>query len=50
MANYTKHTETMDEIVDGFLANAYSKRIKRIEGEVRAPTLSEVISGIIAEN
>lgn len=40
----------MKDVIDGFLANGYAKRIKRLEGKIRSPTMAEVIGGIIAED
>ena len=45
-----QNIDQIEEIREGFLANGYAKMIKRREGQVRAPSMSEVIAGIIAED
>ena len=40
----------MNEVIDGFLANGYKKQIELVEGKFRSPTMTEVMSGIIAED
>ena len=45
-----QNIDQIDEIREGFLANGYANMIKQREGQVRAPSMSDVIAGIIAEN
>ena len=49
MAKHVREAQDMTVFLDGFLANGYAKRIKRMEGKFRPPTFAKVIAGIVDE-